>query len=101
VTHDRCAAEDVAQQVFIRVRERPTARRETALLVLTGAGGGELAVPPGERPTPPDVTVTADVVSFCRLVGGRIRPADLSYRTDGEGELGRELVETAASFASP
>ena len=79
----------------------PTARGQTARLVLTGAGGGELAVPPGERPTPPDVTVTADVVSFCRLVGGRIRPADLSYCTDGDGALGRELVETAASFAFP
>lgn len=63
--------------------------------------GGELAVRPGELPTPPDVTVTADVVSFCRPVGGPIRPADFSHRTEGDGELGRELVETAASFALP
>jgi uncharacterized protein (TIGR03083 family) len=79
----------------------PTARGRTARLALTGTGGGELAVPPGELPTPPDVTVTADVVSFCRLVGGRLRPADLAYRTEGDGRLGRELVETAASFAFP
>jgi hypothetical protein len=79
----------------------PTARGRTARLALTGAGGGELAIPPGELVARPDVTVTADVVTFCRLVGGRIRPADFSHRTDGDGALGRELVETAASFAFP
>jgi uncharacterized protein (TIGR03083 family) len=79
----------------------PTARGRTARLALTGAGGGELAIPPGELLARPDVTVTADVVTFCRLVGGRIRPADFSHRTDGDGALGRELVETAASFAFP
>jgi uncharacterized protein (TIGR03083 family) len=79
----------------------PTARGRTARLALTGAGGGELSIPPGEPVAAPDVTVTADVVTFCRLIGGRVRPADFPHGVDGDPELARELVETATSFAFP
>ncbi len=79
----------------------PTARGRTARLVLTGAGGGDLSVPRGDPARHPDVTLTAEVVTFCRLIGGRLRPADFPHRIDGDRELARELVETAASFAFP
>lgn len=79
----------------------PTAGGRTARLVLTGAGGGELSVPPGSDPTASDVTVTADVVTFCRLIGGRVPPADFPHRVDGDPDLARELVDTATSFAFP
>jgi uncharacterized protein (TIGR03083 family) len=78
-----------------------TAEGRSARLVLTGAGGGELSIPPGESLTAPDVTVTGDVVGFCRLVGGRVRPAEFPHHRDGDPDLGRELIETAASFAYP
>lgn len=78
-----------------------TARGRSARLVLTGPGGGELSITPGESITPPDVTVTADVVGFCRLIGGRVRPTDFAHRLEGDPDLGRVLVETAASFAYP
>jgi hypothetical protein len=45
--------------------------------------------------------VTADVVTFCRLIGGRVRPGDFPHGIDGDPQLARELVETATSFAFP
>ena len=55
----------------------------TARLVLTGDGGGEwlVAMGGGAAGATPDVTVTADVVEWCRLVGDRIAPADLATRS--------------------
>ena len=55
---------------------------KTARLVLTGDGGGEWLVAMGARrpATSPDVTVTADVVDWCLLVGDRIDPADAALR---------------------
>ena len=49
---------------------------KTARLVLTGDGGGEWLVPmgDGDAASTPDVTVTADVLDWCHLVGDRIGP---------------------------
>jgi uncharacterized protein (TIGR03083 family) len=74
----------------------------TARLVLTGDGGGDWLVPmgAGSADAPPDVTVTADVVDWCRLVGDRIAPEALRMDVDGDEVLGRELVAAAPALAT-
>lgn len=74
----------------------------TARLVLTGDGGGEWLVPMGSGATgaTPAVTVTADVLDWCRLVGDRIAPADLRHTIDGNPEVGRDLVVAAPALAT-
>jgi uncharacterized protein (TIGR03083 family) len=78
----------------------------TARLVLTGDGGGEWLVPMGSgtdvsgSAADPDVTVTADVVDWCRLVGDRITPDELQHRVDGDEALGRDLVAAAPVLAT-
>lgn len=75
---------------------------KTARLVLSGAGGGEwlMAMDGGEPATRPDVTVTADVVDWCLLVGDRINPADLHHAVDGDPALGRDLVAAAPALST-
>jgi uncharacterized protein (TIGR03083 family) len=75
---------------------------KTARLVLTGAGGGEWMVPmgDGEAAAVPDVTVTADVVEWCRLVGDRIDPAGFRHAVQGDASLGRDLVAAAPALAT-
>jgi uncharacterized protein (TIGR03083 family) len=87
----------LALAVAGREREGRTAR-----LVLTGDGGGDWLVPMGAESTdaPPDVTVTADVVDWCRLVGDRIAPDALRVEVDGDEVLGRELVAAAPALAT-
>ena len=72
-------------------------------VVLTGAGGGDWTLGLGgfEPAGPPDVTLTADVVAFCTLIGGRLSPAQLPRVVEGDGELGDELLRAAASLAFP
>ena len=75
---------------------------KTARLVLTGEGGGDWLVPMGAG-TPsrsPDVTLTADVVDWCRLVGDRIAPDELRYVVEGDPELGRDLVASGSALAT-
>jgi hypothetical protein len=73
-----------------------------ARLVLTGDGGGEwlVAMGSGAPDATPAVTVTADVLDWCRLVGDRIAPADLPHTIDGDPELGRDLVAAAPALAT-
>jgi uncharacterized protein (TIGR03083 family) len=82
---------------------------KTARLVLTGAGGGDWLVPmdggtdPTDRTgrvTEPDVTVTADVVDWCHLVGDRVAPERLRVRIEGDQSLGRDLVAAAPALAT-
>jgi uncharacterized protein (TIGR03083 family) len=75
---------------------------KTARLVLTGPGGGDWLVPmgPGEASGSPDVTVTADVVEWCRLVGDRIAPDALAVQVDGDAQLARDLVAAAPALAT-
>jgi uncharacterized protein (TIGR03083 family) len=74
----------------------------TARLVLTGPGGGDWLVPmgAGDAAATPDVTVTADVVDWCRLVGDRIAPDALRVDVDGDEALGRDLLAAAPALAT-
>ena len=74
----------------------------TARLVLTGDGGGEwlVAMGAGDAGATPAVTVTADVLEWCRLVGDRIAPADLHHTIEGDAGLGRDLVAAAPALAT-
>jgi uncharacterized protein (TIGR03083 family) len=80
-------------------RSRPG---KTARLVLTGDGGGEWLVAMGGGDPGPtaDVTLTPDVVDWCRLVGERIAPADLECTIDGDADLGDDLLVAASAFAT-
>ena len=80
-------------------RSRPG---KTARLVLTGDGGGEwlVAMGGGDPGSTPDVTLTTDVVDWCRLVGERIAPADLDCTIDGDADLGNDLLAAASAFAT-
>jgi uncharacterized protein (TIGR03083 family) len=75
---------------------------KTARLVLTGPGGGDWLVPMGSGTAAdaPDVTVTADVIDWCRLVGDRIAPDALRLEVDGDEGLGRDLVAAAPALAT-
>ncbi len=75
---------------------------KTARLVLTGDGGGDWLVAMGtdDVESVPDVTVTADVVDWCLLVGDRIDPAVMHYEVDGDPALGRDLVASASALAT-
>ena len=75
---------------------------KTARLVLTGDGGGDwlVAMDAGEPDAVPDVTITADVVDWCCLVGDRIAVRDLEYSVEGDESLARDLVESASSLAT-
>ena len=79
---------------------------KTARLVLTGDGGGDWLVPMGAAvestgvAAEPDVTVTADVVDWCRLVGDRVTPEALAVQVDGDEVLGRDLVAAAPALAT-
>jgi uncharacterized protein (TIGR03083 family) len=74
----------------------------TARLVLTGPGGGDWLVPlgAGDTTTEPDVTITADVVDWCHLVGARVAPDELRVVVDGDRELGRDVVAAAPALAT-
>ena len=54
----------------------------------------------GDAAAPPDVTVTADVVDWCQLVGDRIAPDALLVAVDGDELLGRDLVAAAPALAT-
>ena len=76
----------------------------TARLVLTGPGGGDwLVALDGGEPAPAaraDVTVTADVLDWCRLVGDRVPPQAVRIELAGDESLGRELVAAAPALAT-
>ena len=54
----------------------------------------------GDPAAEPDVTVTADVVEWCRLIGDRVAPEALRVRIDGDDALGRDLVSAAPALAT-
>jgi uncharacterized protein (TIGR03083 family) len=75
---------------------------KTARLVLTGPGGGDWRVSTsgGDVTTTPDVTVTADVIDWCHLVGDRVAPDEVRVQLDGDQALGRDLVAAAPALAT-
>ena len=73
----------------------------SAHVVLTGDGGGEWDVSlDGEERPETSVTLTMDVVDFCRLVADRLDPATCDATIDGDEALGRTLVGCAAALAT-
>jgi hypothetical protein len=79
----------------------PSCTGATARIVLTGAGGGDWLVPLGPgKPAPPDVTLTADVVDWCLVVGERMAPEACAHAVEGEGALAADLLAAAPAFAT-
>jgi uncharacterized protein (TIGR03083 family) len=80
-------------------RRRPG---RTARLVLTGAGGGEwLVAMGGDEPVGAvDVTVIADAVEWCRLVGDRTTPDALRVDVEGDRALAEDLLASASALAT-
>ncbi|MEO3869125.1 maleylpyruvate isomerase family mycothiol-dependent enzyme [Nonomuraea sp. B12E4] len=76
----------------------------TVHLTLTGEGGGEWTLPLGVEetvPGTPDVHITADVVKFCFLLGGRGDPLDFPADVTGDHDLARDILTTAPTFSGP
>ncbi|MFG1710877.1 maleylpyruvate isomerase family mycothiol-dependent enzyme [Nonomuraea sp. M3C6] len=76
----------------------------TLHLTLTGAGGGDWTLPLGvEETTPgtPDAHITADVVEFCFLLGGRGDPSDFPADVAGDQAFARDVLTTAPALSGP
>ena len=76
---------------------------KTARLVLTGDGGGEWLVAmdgTGLGHGRPDITLTADVVDWCLLVGDRIAPSKLVRSVEGDAGLAEDLLSAAPALAT-
>jgi uncharacterized protein (TIGR03083 family) len=94
------AMSDVAVHLLPRALEADNA---IARVVLTGPGGGtwDLVLGDADLGGPPDVVVTADTASFCRLAGGRLTPDALAVDVQGDEQLAGRLVAAAAALAMP
>jgi uncharacterized protein (TIGR03083 family) len=76
----------------------PTA---AARVVLTGDGGGDWVVSlDGNDHSEPAVTITMDVVDYCRLVAERVAPDECGATLDGDAELGRTVLACASALAT-
>jgi uncharacterized protein (TIGR03083 family) len=72
-----------------------------AHIVLTGSGGGEWTVSlDGAEHPEPAVTITLDVVDYCRVVAERLAPAECGATIDGDEELGRTVLACASALAT-
>jgi uncharacterized protein (TIGR03083 family) len=80
-------------------RDRPG---QSARVTLRGPGGGTWLVPFGAGPASgaPAVTLTADVVDWCMLVGKRIDPRRLVHEVEGDRGLAADLVAAAPALAT-
>lgn len=101
-------AEHVRLIVELGVRLLPTALAATGRrdgdrppvrLILHGAGGGTWDLPPDrDRATGPAVTITCDVVEFCRLLAGRRAPEEFTAVADGHPDRVRTVLRAIASL---
>ncbi|MEU0567514.1 maleylpyruvate isomerase family mycothiol-dependent enzyme [Nonomuraea sp. NPDC005983] len=76
----------------------------TLLLTLTGPGGGEWRVPLGVEDGTSGTAaahITADVVDFCFLLGGRGDPASFPADLDGDLNLARDVLTAAPALSGP
>lgn len=77
---------------------------KVARVVLTGGGGGDWLVAMGGGDVAPDavpdVTVTADVVDWCLLVGERLAADALDVVVEGDRALADDLLVSATAFAT-
>ncbi len=82
---------------------RGTARPgQTARLVLTGPGAGELLIPlapGGDTTAEPVVTLRAPVLEWCMRIGDRITADDFPMTVEGDAAIAREIVEAASGLA--
>ena len=73
----------------------------TARVVLTGPGGGSWDVSlDGQEHPDLEVTITLDVVDYCRRVADRISVAECAARIEGNVELGIRMLECAPALAT-
>ena len=75
---------------------------KTARLVLTGGGGGSWLVEMGGG-TPseePHVTLTADALDWCRLVGARLGPDEIACAVAGDRGLADDLLAAGPALAT-
>ena len=74
----------------------------TARLNLIGPGGGtfDVALAPGDPLGEPDITLTADVIDFCRLASNRLARRDFDVGVDGDGLLLEPIIAGATAFAA-
>jgi len=79
---------------------RPRHAGRVVRIDLAGEGGGRwtLAAAGGTAAGPPDVTVHADVLDFCYLLGGRRDPRRIPHQATGDAHLAADLLEVAAGF---
>jgi uncharacterized protein (TIGR03083 family) len=68
-------------------------------LVLHGPGGGTWDLPPGrERGRRPEVTISTDIVEFCRLLANRREPEQFSATVAGDPARARIVMRAVASL---
>ena len=73
----------------------------SARLVLTGDGGGDWTVSlDGAEHAAPAVTITMDVVDYCRVVAERLAPDECGAVLDGDAQLGRTVLACASALAT-
>jgi uncharacterized protein (TIGR03083 family) len=74
----------------------------TARFIVTGAGGGVFDVPLalGETPHEPDITVTTEAVSLCRLAANRLERNDLPAVVAGDQSLLDPVLIAATAFSA-
>lgn len=70
-------------------------------LVLTGPGGGtwDMAVGGQAPPEPVQVSIVADAIRFCRLVGNRADPAGIDAHITGDHAAAAGILAAAATLA--
>jgi len=67
-------------------------------LILHGAGGGTWDLPPERDRARPAVTITCDVVEFCRLLAGRRAPEGFTAVADGHPDSVLTVLRAVASL---
>jgi uncharacterized protein (TIGR03083 family) len=72
-----------------------------ARLVLTGEGGGDWTISlDGAEHEAPAVTITMDVVDYCRVVAERVPPEACGAVIEGDEQIGRSVLAHAAALAT-
>jgi uncharacterized protein (TIGR03083 family) len=112
LAHERPAAPDLLTMSARSLEWAPimmastgaTIPAATALLRLTGPGGGDHVVQLGAEPAPigaePRFELALDVVDYCRAVSNRIAPDDLRHESRGDTELAARFVGALPSLAA-
>ncbi|WP_214326738.1 maleylpyruvate isomerase N-terminal domain-containing protein [Nonomuraea sediminis] len=73
-------------------------RDVSATIMLTGPGGGTWTIPLSPTPDRVSVVISADAVTFCRLLANRLQPETFPYAAEGDTHLAHDLVRAAATL---